>query len=560
MVNSGRAEIAAKPEEVFSLADKLTGQVSDWLQATPTKPLLIGDATTKSYEAYASYEKGMQCFYRMEHSAAIRHFAQAIRIDSTFAKAHLRLAISVGVFQTMNLLSGVGLERARASLARARQFGQSLLERDKKFIRAWEAVLMRDARTSGSLFKELMIENPQEKEYYFWYAMMCQVQGRFDEGATVLEKAIELDRTYSDAYNIIAFELAQAHNFGKAISYINTYVALLPDAANPYDSGVEIYVLAGKPDEALKMAEEGLRRVPNWYYSYNRQAQVYVQMGEFEKARERFRVRANLDSTFTDLEEGVALTWLYEGRLNEAIAYFRRRIKSSTEKNNKTGELWARFSLAKILMGQGATRGALDEFGIVEQLSKETRKGAFSPWPFMVAYYSGLCEIRRGDLSAAGARAEMIRALTKESGETYYESLYNGLMANIHLAAGRAQEAEAAFKKTTFWIQHSFPRFRMLGPEISARLGDQKRALETYDDTYNHTLVLTTAVYGGDAVDCALERPKLDYYKALMYEHFGDKTMAIKFYEKAIFNWRNADKDYANLVDSQSRLAKLKGL
>jgi len=44
-----------------------------------------------------------------------------------------------------------------------------------------------------------------------------------------------------------------------------------------------------------------------------------------------------------------------------------------------------------------------------------------------------------------------------------------------------------------------------------------------------------------------------------MYEEFNESVEAINFYEKAISNWRNADKDYVNLVDAKARLAKLRG-
>ena len=64
---------------------------------------------------------------------------------------------------------------------------------------------------------------------------------------------------------------------------------------------------------------------------------------------------------------------------------------------------------------------------------------------------------------------------------------------------------------------------------------------------------------GGDYFDFYIERSKLDYYKAKMFEHFGDRENAIKFYKKTISNWRNGDKDYMNFVDAKAQLAKLNG-
>ena len=174
-------------------------------------------------------------------------------------------------------------------------------------------------------------------------------------------------------------------------------------------------------------------------------------------------------------------------------------------------------------------------------------------------YYSGLSLLRKGDLNGAEARSSAIKNAVETiiHDELYLNYSYD-LIGEINLSRGRAIEAVAAIGKLSGLHRRVSPRARMLDARIAVQQGDRAAALKTYDRTYNFVWS-ATSVFGGDWLDFWIEQSKLDYYKGQMYEHFGDKTEAIKFYEKAIYNWRNADKDYVNLVDAKARLAKLSG-
>ncbi|MBI4810427.1 MAG: protein kinase, partial [Ignavibacteriales bacterium] len=328
VLNSDRVEAAAKAEEILQLADRLTEKVNVWLKVSPSEPLSVSEAMTKSYEAYRFYEKGMQSVYRFEYGDAAEYFAQAIKIDSTFAMAHFRLGMSLTIFQIFNLIPTQDLSRGRVFLEKAKQYAINLPEKDKKFIDATNAFAKRDFKISDALMKELVAEYPQEKEFLVLQSFAAWISDKYDETIRNLEKAIELDRSYADAYNQLAYTYAFIHNYDKAFSAISTYIALIPDAWNPYDSGCEVYEMAGKPYEALKLCEEGLKRVPHWYGSYTRQAYVYLSMGESEKAREKLRLCATLDSTYlTSLNRSVSSTLVFEGRIDEAVTILWKNLR-----------------------------------------------------------------------------------------------------------------------------------------------------------------------------------------------------------------------------------------
>jgi tetratricopeptide (TPR) repeat protein/predicted Ser/Thr protein kinase len=558
VVNSAHVETAPKEEELFSVADKLTAQVSEWLKATPSEPLRISEGATSSYDAYRYYEKGMQYSYRFEYDDAINNFEGAIKLDSTFALAHLRLALLRGIFQAFTPIPGRGLSLARESIARAKRYAMNLSERDKKFVQVIDVMVQRDIKAYARLLRESATEFPDDKEVVLWSAMMFWMQGDFEGSLSAFERAIELDHSYPDAYNMLAYVCAATGQYERAFSAIKTYTALIPDDWNGYDSGCDVYMMAGRFEEALKQADEGLKRVPSFYNFYVRRAQTYFLMGRPDKARDAIKPLAQFGETWLEsMNRYIAVSFLVEGRLNEAVDVLQKEIQRLRKKNNQISERTARWYLARMFIEQNKFDESLRDLEELRTLSESTFTGPFNPWPIVCDYYSGLCLARKGDFDQAEARALAIKtAAETKIHDLSYLNYYKGLMAEIELSRARVREASAAMKEVLPFNRIFFPRFRILEARISVRQGDKATALRIYDRTYNLIWIASSA-FGGEILDFCLERSKLDYYKGEMYERCGDKTEAIKFYEKAISNWRNADKDYVNLVDAKARLANL---
>jgi len=558
VVNSAHVETAPKQEELFAVADMLTARVSDWLKASPSEPLRISDAATNSYEAYRYYEKGKQHSYRFERDEAIETFERAVKLDSTFALAHFQLALLRGFLQAFTLIPGRGLGLARESIVRAKRYAMNLSERDKKFVQAIDAMLQRDFKSYNVLVRELAEELPEDKEALLLSAITISLEGSPEQAVHMFERAIDLDRSYSDAYNLLGYACAAMGQYEKAFSAIKTYTALIPDAWNGYDSGCEVYMMAGRFEEALKQADEGLRRVPSFYYFYGRRAQVYFLMGRPEKAREAVKPWSHLGEGWPErMSHYTSLSFLTEGRIKEAVDILQQEVQRLRAKNDQVTERTAHWFLARMLMEQNKFEMSLRELQELKSLSELTFKGPFNAWPVICDYYSGLCFAKRGDFAQAEARAVAIRTAAETNiHDLYYLNFYKGLMAEIDLSRARLQEASAAMGQVLPMLRRYSPRFRILDAMISVQLGDKSNALKLYDHTYNNVPIAGSA-FGGDFLDFWLERSKLDYYKGQMFEHFGDKAEAVKFYQKAIQNWKNADKDYPPYVEAKQRLAVL---
>jgi tetratricopeptide (TPR) repeat protein len=316
--------------------------------------------------------------------------------------------------------------------------------------------------------------------------------------------------------------------------------------------------MAGMPDQALVLLEDGFRRIPVETAFLTKQSLIHLLIGEPDKTREKLQVYTTLEPTDLALVNRCrSMSFLYEGRIDEAVALLSRDIQRLEDTGDKENEVLTRFDLSKIFLEQEKFDQALGELGTIEKLSEEARRGFFNPWPFLVDYFSGLCFLGKGEVGQARTAASDLQAQIEKSGEIKYSFLLNGLKAELELAQGNAQGARVLIEKEPFSQRLWFPRTRVLQARIDAKRLRRTEALDLIAKTYNFML-LSGSNEGGNLFDFLLERSKLDYTKAKMLEDFGESAEAVRFYEKAIFNWRNADRDYVNLVDAETRLAGLK--
>jgi len=557
VINSDRVE-ASKAAEVFVVADRFTEKVNEWLRGTPSEPLRVVDATTASYDAYRSYEQGMRHVYRFEYPEAVKSFTEAVRLDSTFAIAHLRLSVAQGIFQLFNPFPAQSLALARESASRAERYAGSLSEREKGILNAWGAFVRRDYKALERTIEPLRVKFPDDKTILTFSAFSHWAQGERGEFVRAFERVIEIDPSHASAYNQLAYGYCRLGQHEKALAALRTYMALIPDAWNPYDSGCDIYMMAGKFDEALKIAEEGLKRVPSWTESFVRQAEVYTLMHEPEKARQKLSQLAALEPESREyVERRRSISYCFEGRMRESIDLLRSSAERARGKGEKTEELMSRFYLARMLQEENRIDDALKELETAKVLSRDVRPDPSNPWPVRCDYYAGLALAGRGDYERANALGAAIRSAAQStSGDPSYLSIHNGLTAEVLLREGKSQEASLRLERVLPFMRTQFPRIRMLGARVSAELGERKRALELIDGFRNLTHA-EGAETGGDFLDFWIEQSKVDYYKGMMHEQFGEKGEAVSSYQRALQAWRNADEDYPSRVDARERLTNL---
>ncbi|UCE78704.1 MAG: tetratricopeptide repeat protein [Nitrospiraceae bacterium] len=122
------------------------------------------------------------------------------------------------------------------------------------------------------------------------------------------EKAVNLDTTYSEAYNNLGFAHESLGNFETAISYYEKAVANLMYATpeKAYINLANVHYRLGKYDLAIAAIREALKRAPTLSIAYMKLALCYNALGRYGDAS-------------TALSSAIVLDPLYQGDVNRAI-------------------------------------------------------------------------------------------------------------------------------------------------------------------------------------------------------------------------------------------------
>ena len=209
------------PEQV----DKLSRQISRGVGLSERKieetqrPVI--DVTTSSTEAYTYYLKGMDALERLYHGEAVQNFTKAIEIDSTFAAAYLFLGKA-------HAAAFNGAEALR-SYTKALHHAAKATERERLYINAEYAASVQNNRDEGiRIYRGAPQEISARKYAWTFLGKLYRAVSMSREAIECDERAIELDPTFGEALNDLAYNHLYTANYEKALAVFKRYSALYP--------------------------------------------------------------------------------------------------------------------------------------------------------------------------------------------------------------------------------------------------------------------------------------------------------------------------------------------
>jgi serine/threonine protein kinase/tetratricopeptide (TPR) repeat protein len=558
VINSDRCDIDTE-EEIFTIADRFTGEVGQWLLGQQVDTLHVAEAGSSSLAAYQKYSNGLQHIYRFEHNEALASFSEAVRLDTSFAMAHLMVSMEEGRFVLGSPYPGYPLmDRAREAALAAERHAAHLPERDRLLIRGWFQLITRNTDSARVILADLSQRFPEDKEACFWLAFLELGNGDFRDAAQWEERAIAIDPSFADALNILSYIYCLTREFDKALEVNRTYTNLIPDAWNGYDSGWEILTWAGRHDEAFKVTQEGLRRNPRLTTLYDRQAQTYLLTEHPDRARERWELQASLDPEEAEtIRRAEVISFFSEGRIAKMIELLNNSIAEYHSNGRSGAECTVHLALARVLADCGKTDRALTEIESARTSARRLPERLSLSFRVRSEYYAGRILVRSGNGDEARRRADTLWSMIHLAGvDPFYLLTWHGLMAEILLADGKYQDARDALHRVDPYHLTAFPRFRIVEAKIAAALGDEGKALRILEETRNSIFFFNGGM-GGDYWDFWMEQSKLDFYTAEVYARFGDNEKARMYYEKTLQYWKNADRDFLPKQEALRRLGKM---
>jgi tetratricopeptide (TPR) repeat protein len=270
--------------------------------------------TTSSKEALNFFLTGRDKFENQEIAEAASLFDKAIQADPSFAIAY--------VYRSE---SGGGYNVFRQNLDKAVSLIDKVSPGEKLEIEYTQALGDGNGQKQKEVIDQLLSTFPSDKRVQEFAGEHFFTNNDFQGALDHFKKASEIDADFAPVYNMIGYCQSALNNYPEAEKAFQTYIRLVPDKPNPYDSYAELLLKTGKYDESIEQYKKALEKDPAFTTSLAGIGNNYVFKQDFTSARKYYQdyydkapmVTGKLDALFLK-----AQSFLYEGKTTEAGSAF----------------------------------------------------------------------------------------------------------------------------------------------------------------------------------------------------------------------------------------------
>jgi eukaryotic-like serine/threonine-protein kinase len=573
-------------EDLRPVFDQLAARLLDLAGAPARIRTSLAQATTGSLAAFRAYLSGEEALNRWDLATAEHELRRAAQIDTTFALAYYKLALTRG------WLVGVSDSVADDAMVRATTYSSRLPEHERTVVNAYRAFLGGDFITARSLYQQLIAHNASDADAWYglgeaWYHDPDWRTRPLEltEGLRAFRRALTLDPDYALAYDHVGTILGAAarpsapfallagdslvsvrDSIGRStldsasrtgamrrartdvVALARAWVASQPTTLRAHSAMVDALIAAGDFPGAL--AEAGRYRAlmpadPEYPFV---EARIRFASGDVDRAAET--LRGAVDTTeaadfrqfegnptvFEDLA-AAANVFAYQGDLVYAAKAIdladraRREVYGGLVSPGSVmaGDAWHRSALGQLYAAVGAPAASLRR---VWQSAAEAGRMAAPAERTRVVQTGGTAAVELfAGLEADSTALTELGALTGEAPPKEVRALL-ALSRRDPLAARRAlAEPDTAIGMKAGYMVYRRP----LAAEAYYRLGDYQTALSLLDnfepDIY--------ASRGFDSRWGLLGRVRL--MRAELFAKLGHTSEARAGFRQVLNQWKSAD-------------------
>ena len=326
-------------EDIFAVQDEIAHTIARELRvlfpvAGAQTPTTVREPTESS-EAYSLYLRGLHCWNQFTPDTtqeALRHFGDALALDSDFALAH------TGVARCYVHLGAQSRLPSEEAYPAAQEAAQRAIELDPEIAMGHVSLgLVRlfydwDLAAARSCLERAIELNPGSAEARHWAGYYYMASGHFDEFLETAQVAASLD-----PLSLLALDLLGTANlmagrpreslihYGRALEIDPTFRTAIEGRALAYDR-------LGEHDRAIEEFLHYRALTPGGVGGLGTGASLFARAGRTEEALGYLAELEELERTSPELplhfDFLVALTAL--GRIDEAVERLERAIEART--------------------------------------------------------------------------------------------------------------------------------------------------------------------------------------------------------------------------------------
>jgi tetratricopeptide (TPR) repeat protein len=422
---------------------------------------------TGSKEAVALFRQGQTKAENLEDPGTL--FDQAVQKDPNFAFGYL--------FAGQNNVEG------QKNLETAYKLADKASPGEREWIMSvWEA---NNGNPAGRLshLQQLLKLHPGDKRVQ---VLMSTYYTGIDDAESLryLDEAVRIDKNFAPAYNSIGYANMALGRYPQAESAFKSYIKLIPNNPNPYDSYAEFLMRTGKYDESIKQYNMALAKDPTFYPSYRGIGDNYVYKGDYAKGREIFQTMYTKAPQEGNRDQALSSTvnsWLAEGNYQKALEVNDQRIANFEKAGDKPTAIGLHNLSGVISVEAGDLDGAAKHFAMARTMAEDPALPGRSNRSFNLDLQSARLAAARGDFAAANAALDSAGKYAMAGNNVNAMRNYNFMAGYVALKQKQYAKASEMFGKANPNDPYTW-YYRALASEGA---GDAKGAADLYGNIIN---------------------------------------------------------------------------
>jgi len=425
--------------------------------------------TTSSQEARQAYLTGRDLQEKLRTEEARPYFEEAVKLDPDFAMAW--------VYSAFAAPSG---KQFFARMNKAATLVDKVSEGEKLWILGMQAGTNSDRTAELDYLRRLVEMYPDDPRANNVMAGAYFEGQNWERAIEYYNRALLLDSSYSVPYNQIGYAYRFLGDYKRAEEAFKKYTELIPDDPNPYDSYAELLMKMGQYDKSIAMYEKALSVNPDFFPSQIGIATNLCFKDEYDAARERLETQMLAEAPSLGVRRAaimaIAITYVYEGRYEEAIAELKKAYALDEEiwdASNMAGDLGMMGTIFLEAKAPDKARNVFNKaMKLIEnsELPEPVKENARRS----LLVSSARISLLKKDLATAKAKAQEYSKLVQTLGDPAQLAASHMLMAMIAL---EEKKYGRAIEELTHADQRSaYTFFRMM--LAYQGLDDQEKAEE----------------------------------------------------------------------------------
>lgn len=399
--------------------------------------------TTSSKEALKLFSAGVDKMENIERAAAVILFDQAIEKDPEFALAYLYRAHAGG-----------GSKVFHQNLDKAVSLIDKVTEGEKYFIWYWKAQADDDGVKQKEYLEQLLKLFPSDKRIqryagnYYHYNV-----ADYKTALQYYKEAIALDKNYAAIYNYMGYAQALSGDYDAAEKSFKTYINLLPDRPNPYDSYAELLLKLGKYNESIEQYKKAFQKDTLFTTALTGVGDNYVFKKDYETARKYYQKvfdkAPNINSKFGALFSKTT-SYVHEGRIEDALKTLDEYRALADKENLAYNKILSYAYKGYIVTELGNAKEGMRHYQQGIDLLNEVELPESSKEYFKVASMMWRAHFLMENNNLDGAKDEIKKCKEKLESRQIPDEIkaLNGMAARLEIKKGNYDKALEFFAKS----------------------------------------------------------------------------------------------------------------